>query len=310
MTTEASPSISWRSGSWVVGLLPGIDDSNMYSMTIIGRAFSAILDTGTVLVVFLIGRRLFSPKVGLLAAVFATFAVLHIQLSHFYTTDAMMTFFATLSFLYLIGVAQEGRRRDAALAGIFFGLALATKVSIAWMAPAFLAAPAIYALKTDGSSIEQWVFDKERLRVALRLLGITAGLAVLVFIVTQPHALLDIKHYAADTYSQSEMVRREIDFPFTRQYDNSLPFLYHIWQFSVWGVGAASGNPDVVGPCLHCHRSDEKASKGRPASLGLGTPLLPRHQPSRGQVPEVSPSHNSLPGHHGLPALLRDLGLG
>ena len=33
------------------------------------------------------------------------------------------------------------------------------------------------------------------------------------------------------------MVRRVIDFPYTRQYDDSLPFAYHIWQFSVWGVG-------------------------------------------------------------------------
>ena len=230
-----------ESSSWLVGLLPGVDKGDLYTMTIIGRVFSALMDTGTILVVFFIGRRLFNPRVGLLAAAFVTFAVIHIQLSHFYTTDVMMTFFGALSFLFLIGVAREGRRRDAALAGIFFGLALATKFSMASMLPAVFIAPALYALRGDDSRVHSWTFDRERLRVGLKALGVTLALVALVFVLAQPYVLLDIKHYADDAYQQSQMVRREIDFPYTRQYDNSLPFVYHIWQFSVWGVGLPLG---------------------------------------------------------------------
>ncbi|MCH7996818.1 MAG: glycosyltransferase family 39 protein, partial [Chloroflexi bacterium] len=229
------------SGSWLIGLLPGVDDTDMYTMTIIGRAMSAILDTGTVLLVFLIGRRLFRTRVGLLAAVFTTFAVLHIQLSHFYTTEAMLTFFSVLSFFFLVRVAGEGRRRDAVFAGIAFGLALATKFSAAPMLVGVAAAPALYALRGDEDRVGPWAFDPQRLKPALKLLGIMVGLMALTFVVTQPYAILDIRYYAADAYSQSEMVRRIIDFPFTRQYDNSLPFLYHIWQFSIWGVGLPLG---------------------------------------------------------------------
>ncbi|MFQ5873920.1 MAG: ArnT family glycosyltransferase, partial [Dehalococcoidia bacterium] len=140
-----------ESGSWLVGLFPGVDKTDLYTMTLIGRVLSALLDTGTILVVFLIGRRLFSSRVGLLAAAFTTFAVIHIQLSHFYTTDVMFTFFGALSFLFLIGVALEGRRRDAALAGLFFGLALASKFSVAAFLPAVFVAPALYALRGDSS---------------------------------------------------------------------------------------------------------------------------------------------------------------
>ena len=61
--------------------------------------------------------------------------------------------------------------------------------------------------------------------------------ASFAFAIAQPYAILDLPYYAADAYQQSEMVRRVIDFPYTRQYDDSLPFAYHIWQFSIWGVG-------------------------------------------------------------------------
>ena len=230
-----------ESGSWLVGLLPGIDKTNQYTMTIIGRTFSALLDTGSVFLVFLIGRRLFNSRVGLLAAAFTTFAVIHIQLSHFYTTEVMMTFFSALSFLFLIGVAQEDRKRDAALAGLFFGLALATKFSMAAFLPAVFVAPVLYALRGEDSRVVSWAFDRERFRAALKSLGIMLGVMAVVFVLAQPYALLDIKHYAADTYQQSQMVRREVDFPYTRQYDNSLPFLYHIWQFATWGVGLPLG---------------------------------------------------------------------
>ena len=115
---------------WVANVIPGVEDSNMYDLTIVGRVLSALFDTGTVFVVFLIGRRLFNERVGLLAAFFSAFAVLHIQLAHFYTTEAMLTFFSCLSFLFVASDWQKKvRRRDAALAGLFFGLAMASKFS-------------------------------------------------------------------------------------------------------------------------------------------------------------------------------------
>ncbi|MCL0105662.1 hypothetical protein M1N90_02760, partial [Dehalococcoidia bacterium] len=50
----------------------------------LGRVLSALADIGTVCGVAMLGRRFFSPSVGLLASVFTAFAVIHIQLSHFF----------------------------------------------------------------------------------------------------------------------------------------------------------------------------------------------------------------------------------
>ena len=221
---------------WVANVVPGVEDSNMYDLTIVGRVLSALFDTGTVFVVFLIGRRLFNERVGLLAALFTAFAVLHIQLAHFYTTEAMLTFFSCLSFFFVVRLSEEGRRRDAALAGLFFGLAMASKFSALPMLAGFAVGILLLALR-NGSAVNTLIPPAETIKPALRRLGIAAIFGLLAFAIAQPYAILDLPYYAADAYQQSQMVRRVIDFPYTRQYDGSLPFAYHIWQFSVWGVG-------------------------------------------------------------------------
>ena len=221
---------------WVANVIPGVEGSNMYDLTIVGRVLSALFDTGTVFVVFLIGRRLFNQRVGLLAALFTAFAVLHIQLAHFYTTEAMLTFFSCLSFFYVIRLSEKGRRRDAALAGLFFGLAMASKFSALPMLAGFAVGIGLLSLR-NGSTLETLTPTPDALKSALRKLGIAAIFCFLAFAIAQPYAILDLPYYAADAYQQSQMVRRVIDFPYTRQYDDSLPFAYHIWQFSIWGVG-------------------------------------------------------------------------
>ena len=221
---------------WLVNAVPGVEDANMYDLTIIGRVISALFDTGTVLVVFLIARRLFNERAGLLAALFTAFAVLHIQLAHFYTTEAMLTFFSCLSFFFVVRLSEGGRRRDAALAGAFFGLALASKFSAAPMLAGFAVGVGLLALRNDAR-VDTLIPTSDAFKPALRKMGIAAAFGALTFAVAQPYAILDLPYYAADAYQQSQMVRRVIDFPYTRQYDGSLPFAYHIWQFSVWGVG-------------------------------------------------------------------------
>jgi YYY domain-containing protein len=74
----------------------------------LGRLLAALLDTGSILFVFLAGRRLGAgygkgisgPSLGLLAAALYALAVLPIQQSHFYTVDAYANFFVAVT-LYL-----------------------------------------------------------------------------------------------------------------------------------------------------------------------------------------------------------------
>ncbi|MCP4923152.1 MAG: phospholipid carrier-dependent glycosyltransferase, partial [bacterium] len=113
-----------------------------YKANLIGRLLSAIVDTGTTFLVYLLGRELFNRKVGFLSAVLHVFTVLHIQYSHFYGAESWVAFFATLTMLLSVKLfktirlsGQSGKlanRRTLWLllsVGFAFGLTVASKLS-------------------------------------------------------------------------------------------------------------------------------------------------------------------------------------
>ena len=71
------------------------------NIAIVGRVLSTLADIGTLILVFLLGRKIASDKVGLLAACCYAFATFSIQVSHFYAVDTLLTFFIT-STLYAL----------------------------------------------------------------------------------------------------------------------------------------------------------------------------------------------------------------
>ena len=215
------------------GLLPGdgIDD-----LRTAGRLLSTLADAGTVLMVWLLGSRLYGRREALLAAALAALAVLHIQLSHFFTVDTFLALFCVAAVYFMLRVAAEGRLRDSALAGAFVGAALATKVSLAPIYGALLIAHLMYALSLSGARTGERTFGL-RWPAAVRgvLVGVAFSLGVLF--VGQPYMFLDWGRFYADVVEQSEMVRRIRDYPYTRQYVDTTPYWYQVRQLAAWGLG-------------------------------------------------------------------------
>jgi YYY domain-containing protein len=77
----------------------------MDNLRVFGRWCSAAMDLGTVLLLYFLARRLYGPRIALLAAAFSACAVMQIQQSHFYTTDNFVTFFMTLTLLFAVFIA-------------------------------------------------------------------------------------------------------------------------------------------------------------------------------------------------------------
>jgi len=119
---------------------------------LLGRMLAALADLGAVLFIFFIGRRLYGPWVGLLAAALNALAALPIQQSHFYTVDSFAGFFIAAAGYFVVWASQEGRWRDFSLSGLGFGLALACKVSV-WPFAAIIALAALlYYVRSRGAS--------------------------------------------------------------------------------------------------------------------------------------------------------------
>jgi len=231
---------------------------------LLGRALSALFDLGTIALTFLLARRLYDATTGLLAAACLALTVLHIQLAHFYAVDTLLTMLVVATMYFAARFAQTRARRDRLAMSVAFGLAMATKVSAL---P--LVVPIVVAVlrreRESGRQGEQEkilpVSPSPRLRNWLNQfwsarapLARILVVALVVFIVTQPYALLDPIRYLGQVGTESLVARGWLDYPYTRQYADTLPYVYPIAQSSVWGMGLPLGIFAWLGSALFVWR--------------------------------------------------------
>lgn len=196
---------------------------------LIGRPLSALFDTATILIVFLIGKRLFSVRSGLFASFLYSISVLPIQLSHFFAVDTILTFFISVSILLLIKFATQPSKTLGIFIGISIGLAVTTKVSALILAPVLVFGLFSSLYKTKKSK-------KLYINVFVAsIISITAAIAS--FAITQPYALIDWGEFIKQTSLQSQMSKNAYLFPYTLQYVNKTPYLYELKNIFLWGLG-------------------------------------------------------------------------
>lgn len=94
---------------------------------VIGRSACAVFGGSTILITYLVGKRVFNEKVGLLGAFFLTFALMHVQWSQIAYSDAPLTFFMAWAFFLSFLASERGASRYFLLSGLAAGLATSTK---------------------------------------------------------------------------------------------------------------------------------------------------------------------------------------
>jgi hypothetical protein len=93
----------------------------------LGRAVSASFGVATIVLVYAVAKHLQGRLAGLLGAFFLACAVLHIQESHFATTNLPMTFFCVVALWFSIRIAERGDLMSLVGAGFAFGAAILAK---------------------------------------------------------------------------------------------------------------------------------------------------------------------------------------
>ena len=214
-------------------------DWSALDMRFAGRTLAALADTGSVAMMYLIGRRMYGRWTGLLAAALVTFAVIHIQHAHFYRPEPFTALTSLVALWAMLRFVDGRRARDAALLGALVGLAMAPKVSVAPMlAPLALSFLWVAKDRAGGGWSDLTVPAAVRMAPMLLLSG---ACALAVFAFTTPYALLDFGAFIGDIKQQTAMARDAWVFPFARQYIDAPAFLYQIRQVAVWGVGLPLG---------------------------------------------------------------------
>ena len=114
---------------------------------ILGRTVSALLDTASILLVFILGRRLFGLRSGLFGSLAYASIPLAIQNSHFMTMESWQTFFWLITILVMLPKTyfQTDWRRQLT-GGILLGMALATKANSIYLAGLILVWGGVLAL--------------------------------------------------------------------------------------------------------------------------------------------------------------------
>ena len=208
-------------------------------MRFAGRTLSALADIGSVLMVFLLGRRMYGRNVGLLAAGLTALAVVHVQHSHFYRPETFTVLLTLASIWATLRMVEKRRLRDSVLLGVIVGLALAPKVNVLpLLAPLALG----YGYRILDEAEGRW--DEITPEMLQKVAGhaILAGVvAIAVFFVTTPYAFIDIGAFVSDVMLQTRMARNAGLFPFTVQYVETPAFLYQMRQTIVWGLGVPLG---------------------------------------------------------------------
>lgn len=252
-----SPSSPWNPGFFAYGSLPiyllricanlaglirpGLDTLN--DIHLVGRALSALFDAGAIYLVYRLGHKLYNDWVGLLAAAFVTLSVLHIQLSHFYTVDTLLTFFVILVVSTAVDLARRPTLGRGLWLGVTFGLALATKVSAAPLALVVGLAWLFGRLRgvqgaKEGESPRPPALAWRRVIAGGTLSGL---MALMVFVICEPYALIDVVTFAVDVIHESYMARGLADIPYTRQFIGTAPYLYPLQQIVLWSLGVPLG---------------------------------------------------------------------
>jgi len=256
-----SPASSWNPHFFSYGSLPlyllrilanvaGHMSPRMQSLReyyVIGRVLSALADTGTVLMVYLLGRRLYGHRSAWLGAACVALAVLHVQLAHFYAVDTLLTFAAMFVLYLCLRIAERPTFGRCLGAGATIGVSCAIKVSAL---PLFLPLAGAWcgALWLDSRNAN--VLARTRpgwIAQAMRGLIAAGWAAAMTFLLLEPYALIDLGTFLNDLLTESMMARGTLDLPYTRQYAGTAPYWYPISQMVRWSLGWPLGIVSLAG---------------------------------------------------------------
>ena len=92
-----------------------------------GRLISAVFGIATIVIIYLIGTRVFNRTIGFMAALFIAISPLHVKYSQLVRMDILMTFLILLALWYCLNILENNSLSNYVLASFFTGLAIVTK---------------------------------------------------------------------------------------------------------------------------------------------------------------------------------------
>ena len=192
------------------------------------RYITALLGSLTVIPIYLIGKKLYNEKVGLIAALLTAVNYRHVLSSVLVLADAPASFFASLSVLLSINLIKSNSLRSYILTGLGLGLAFSVKYFI-YVLPLFLLCHLLSVLGGRGG-----VYKKILLFFGKKLLS-SLIIAVITFIVLNPFIVFDFSEFHKEYLYDSQRFGVTAPFSTLMNYDyhRSLVGSYYLVRYAI-----------------------------------------------------------------------------
>ena len=213
----------------------GIDD--LKTLRFPGRILSSLFDSISIFLIGELGKRFHSKLTGIISSIFYSTSVLALQLSHFFTVDTFLNTSIILIFLLCSNLIQKYNTKNLIYLSIALGVGFAIKISIFIIAVPVLIT-LIFSTKFKLNLSNFKVQNFLRLLVSIIIVGL---ISIVSFGLFNPYSIINLQEFINSSKIQSEMARGIIDFPYTRQYVNTTPYIYHISQLIKVSLGPFLG---------------------------------------------------------------------
>ena len=188
---------------------------------LLGRLISAIFSTISIYLIYLLGRKLSSSKVGLLSACLFALSPGLIQYAHYSVTESWLVFFLLLISIYAIKIDESPNLKNWLILAIFCGLAIGTKI----VAIIFLIIPLV-----------TWLFSFRKVgKVKNLILSLVFILTMaIVYFISSPYTILDFPNFKNSISYENSVVTGKMIVPYTLQFLGTKPYLFFFqnlgWQ--------------------------------------------------------------------------------
>lgn len=203
------------------------------SAFLLARTITLLLSVAAIWAVFAIGKKLSDAVTGLIAAALLACSYGHIQQSHYYTVDPLLTTIVLFAVLLIMRLPSD-RYIDYAMCGLLVGLSIGTR-----LAGVLLIVPFTIQLLPPNSLRRPVEAMRALISCKTGLFGFTV---VLSGIACEPFALLEparfFGRHALLTWRRSlEVSLGEEVFPWSLYDFNTTPFLFHITDLLPYTMG-------------------------------------------------------------------------
>lgn len=206
-----------KNASWV---------ANWGNINIIGRFFSALFSTGTIIPLYFLAKKIFDKKTALLTIIFYAFTVTSIQTAHFGVTESLITLIGVITCLLSIIILRKITLLTSLTLGIIIGIGIASKTS----AIAFVIMPILaYCL---SEKLSKKTIGKKIIHLVLFL-----TVAFIIFLIFSPYTFIDWNKFIESMRYESGVATGSLPVVYTLQFNHTIPYLFQIknlfWQIGV-----------------------------------------------------------------------------